>query len=250
MRRKSFLIGCIAAVPLSFSACSFDYSALSEDSPESLPDVVMSDVEYVRVRDGKAVVRLQAESLERYEKDRRMVVKAPRFAQFSSDGTDGAVGGASSAVIDLSSGDVAMYGGVMLSIPSEEMIIETDELSWKDDDRMLRGAADKPVLVKKADGSYLAGLGFSADARGKSWELDGSVSGTLVEEEKAVQDGEAAADDQAPTEEFVESDAEESDAAEFDVAEESLAGNDAAESVAEEESLTGNSAAAGGSGPE
>lgn len=144
----------------------------------------MTEVEYVRVRDGKAIVRLQAESVERYEKDRRMVVKSPRFAQFAADGSDGAVGGASSAVVDLASGDVSLYGGVTLSIPDEEMIIETEELSWKDSDRMLRGAIDKPVLVKKSDGSYLSGIGFSADARLKKWELNGQVSGTLVEEEK------------------------------------------------------------------
>lgn len=174
---------------LAAASCSFDYGTLSEEEARSAPDVVMSDVEYVRVRDGKPVVRLQAETVERYEKDRRMIVAFPRFFQYASDGEEGASGGASSAVVDLASGDVSLYGAVVLSVPREEMVIETDMLSWFDQDRVLSGDAESPVLVKKADCSFLSGFGFSADARRKSWTLSGSVSGTLVEDDE---DGEPA----------------------------------------------------------
>jgi LPS export ABC transporter protein LptC len=192
MRKGFEFIGAVAAASCLICACSFDYGALSDESPGSIPNVVMNDVEYVRVRGGKAVVRLQAESVERFENDGRMVVTAPRFEQFSSDGSDGAVGGASAAVVHVDSGDVDMSGGVSLSVPEEEVVIETEALSWKDEDRVLRGAADKPVLVKKSDGSFLSGVGFSADARSKSWVLTGAVSGTLVEEDEKSPSGERA----------------------------------------------------------
>lgn len=159
-----------------------------------MPDLVMTGVEYVRVRDGEPIVRLQAESAERYEKDRRMELASPRFAQYAHDGREGAVGAAASASVDLASGDVVLSGGVSLSVPSEDLLIETEALTWQDEDRRLFGPADGPVLLKKADGSYLRGFGFEADARAKSWTFAGSVEGTLVEESD---EGEIADDDRS-----------------------------------------------------
>jgi LPS export ABC transporter protein LptC len=179
--RADFVL-CAAAALLA-GACSFDYGALSDEPPESVPDVVMTEVEYVRVRDGVAVVRLQAESVERYEADRRIVVTAPRFEQYAGDGSEGASGSSSAAVVHSETGDVDLSGGVSLSIPEEELTIETEALSWKDEDRKLKGKEEAPVLVKKIDGSYLSGTGFTADARSRSWELSGSVAGVFVEDE-------------------------------------------------------------------
>lgn len=185
MGKKPMSAIVFAALVLSLS-CSFDYGALSEETPGAVPDVVMNDVEYVRVRDGEPVVRLQARSVERYESERRMVIDSPRFEQYSDGGAEGAFGGSSTAVVYLESGDVDLSGDVSLSIPDEELVIAAEALSWRDEERKLRGAADKPVLVKKTDGSYLSGVGFEADARSKSWELTGSVTGVLVEEEENV----------------------------------------------------------------
>ncbi len=181
--RLAPLLFIVSAFSLS---CSFDYGSLSDEAPDSVPDIAMSDVEYIRVRDGKPVVRLQADSVERYEKERRMVVSGARFAQYAGDGSQGAVGGASSAVVDLESGDVSLDGAVSLSVPQEDLVIETDKLTWKNDDRVLLGSPDAPVLVKKSDGSFLSGRGFTADARSKSWTLTGSVFGTMVEEDKSA----------------------------------------------------------------
>ena len=188
MRKKQVLAIVSAALVLS-GACSFDYGALSEESLDALPDLVMNEVEYVRVRDGEAVVRLQARSVERYERARRMVVISPRFEQYSDGGAEGAFGSSATAVVYLETGDVDMAGGVSLSIPEEDLVIETEKLSWRDEDRMLRGAADGQVLVKKTDGSYISGGGFVADARSKSWELTGSVSGIFVEEDEGAAEG-------------------------------------------------------------
>lgn len=182
--RKESLLGVVLPFALFALSCSFDYGSLSDEPEESVPDVVMTEVEYVRVRDGKAVIKLRADSVERYESDRRIVVTAPRFEQYAGDGSEGASGGSSSALIHSETGDVDLSGDVFLAIPEEELTIETETLSWKDEARELQGGAAAPVLVKKTDGSSLSGTGFTADARSRSWTLSGAVSGVFVEEEE------------------------------------------------------------------
>ncbi|MDR2746047.1 MAG: LPS export ABC transporter periplasmic protein LptC, partial [Treponema sp.] len=60
--------------------CSFDYGeGNAEDS--GLPDLVMNDVEYVRVRDGDPQVKFRAERAERYENRQLMELRNFSFEQ-------------------------------------------------------------------------------------------------------------------------------------------------------------------------
>lgn len=171
-----------------FPGCSFDYGALSDEGSSTIPDLIMTDVEYVRVQDGKPVVRLQAEKISRYDKEKRMEVEFPRFAQYASDGSEGARGGASSATVDTESGDVVLSGGVVMSVPEEDVLLETERLDWLDKDRILSGAAGFPLLVKRGDGSSLSGPGFRVDSRSKRWSFSGAVSGIYVDDADKADD--------------------------------------------------------------
>jgi len=189
----------LVLVILGFVSCSFDYGSVGT-LDETRPDLIMTDVEYVRVRDGKPLVRLQAESAERFEKARKMNVSAPRFEQIRADGTGGAKGVAASAEIDLATGDVFMSGGVSVSVPDEDVLIETEALSWRDEAKGLTGPENGVVLIKKGDGTYLSGIGFAADARSRSWDFTGTVNGTWVDsDETAEAPAEVAAQEPAVT---------------------------------------------------
>jgi hypothetical protein len=116
-----------------------------------------------------------------------MNVRSPRFEQFLPDGTGGAKGVAASAEIDLASGDVFMSGGVSVSVPDEDVLIETEALAWKDDAKGLAGPENGAVLIKKGDGTYLSGIGFAADARSRSWYFTGTVNGTWVDSDEKTE---------------------------------------------------------------
>lgn len=174
----------MALVTAIAGGCTLDYGALEEESSTNTPDLVMTDVEYVRVQDGKPVIRLQAESISRYDQAKRMDVDQPRFSQFDADGAEGARGGASSASINTETGDVSLKGAVVLSIPEEDVDLETDRLDWQDANRILAGDAKSPLMVKRKDGSYLTGSGFRVDSRSKQWSFSERASGTYVDEDQ------------------------------------------------------------------
>jgi LPS export ABC transporter protein LptC len=172
--------------------CSFNYGSMEEESEDRRPDLTMSGVEYVRVRDGDPLVRVQADRVERYERTQMMRIDQLRFEQYAHGGDKAAAAGsAGSAVVQLESGDTELSGGVQIVVESEDLTIETSALSWRDDDRLLVGGGDNEVLLKRSDGAVLSGRGFMSDARRHSWEFSLSVSGTYIDddEDKTKDDG-------------------------------------------------------------
>ncbi len=108
-----------------------------------------------------------------------------------------AAGAAGSALVQLESGDTELSGGVQIVVESEDLVIETDSLTWRDEDRLLVGKSDEEVLLKRSDGAVLSGEGFRSDARRHSWEFSGPVSGTYIDD-KDDEEAKSAEESAAP----------------------------------------------------
>jgi LPS export ABC transporter protein LptC len=181
-----------------FAGCSFDYgSGLS--GGEDTPDIIMNDVEYLRVRDGDPQVRFKAELAERYEESRIMELKKFSFEQFERHGGGvNAAGSAGTAHVELDSGDIDLAEGVSMAVESEDIVIETSKLAWKDEQRDLFGDASGEVKINRANGTSFSGWGFSANARSRTWGFSGGIRGTYIhddeEEDGAESDGGETAD--------------------------------------------------------
>ncbi|MDR0400226.1 MAG: LPS export ABC transporter periplasmic protein LptC [Treponema sp.] len=180
--------------------CSFDYGAdAGEDS--GLPDLMMNDVEYVRVKDGDPQLRFQAEKAERYEDKQLMELRNFSFEQFSGRGEEvDSVGKAAAARVELDSGNIGISGGVSLSVDSENVTIETESLDWLDKERQLSGGPEAPVRILRNDGTSFQGRGFKVNTRSRRWEFSGPVGGAYVHEddEDEDEDGEGEENDYEP----------------------------------------------------
>jgi LPS export ABC transporter protein LptC len=167
-----------------FFACSFDYGEAAQDN-ENQPDIVMKDVEYVRMRDGYPVVRFSAEEAQRFEKKQAMELEQFKFEQFETHAeTISATGNAGLASIELDSGNIHMKGGVQIEVESEDLAIATTTLEWQDKERQLSTGEAERVDITRSDGTSFTGWGFSADARRRSWEFKNGVEGTFVEKDE------------------------------------------------------------------
>jgi len=177
---------------LMIAACTFDYSAAGT-SEKSKPDIVMENLEYVRVRGGDPLVRFQAEYAERWEDRQTMELRDFLFEQMEDGGkTINAEGRAGQAVVQLGSGDISLKGGVRIRVDSEDVTIRTAELEWKDKDKTLTSGEQDEVDIQRSDGTSFAGRGFLADARNRTWSFSGEVKGTYVEKEDEKEGGETA----------------------------------------------------------
>ncbi|MDR2246623.1 MAG: LPS export ABC transporter periplasmic protein LptC [Treponema sp.] len=162
-------------------SCSFDYGPISLDD-EDQPNVVMNDVEYVRVKDGSPLVRFEAEGAERYEKRQTMELKNFSFEQFNTAADDiNAVGHARNASVQLESGNISMKNGVRIQVDSEDIAIETQNLEWQDKTRQLSAGLGEPVAIRRLNGTSFTGWGFSADVRRRTWTFTDGVQGVYIE---------------------------------------------------------------------
>ena len=163
-------------------SCSFDYG--TQETDKNQPDIVMENVEYVRVRSADPQARFQAERLERYEERRIIELRNFSFEQFGNHGEEiNASGRAGSASIEMDSMDMRLDNGVRIDVDSEDLAIETRWLEWKDEARTLTGGSEDEVNIYQEKGTAFTGIGFRADARRRTWEFTGSVSGTYVHED-------------------------------------------------------------------
>jgi len=183
-------------------SCTFDYG--SQESDKNQPDVIMESVEYVRMRSADPQARFQAERAERYEERGIMELVNFSFEQFGNQGDDvNAYGRAGSGSVDIDSGDIRMDNVVRIEVESEDIIIETLWLEWKDKDRLLFGGDEEEVIVQQQNGTTFNGVGFRADARRRTWEFSGIVEGTYVyeddEEEEEESEEESSVSEEAVT---------------------------------------------------
>ena len=173
---------------LVITACSFDYGA-GQGLEDTRPDIVMENIEYVRVRGGNILARFQAEHAERWENLQTMELRNFTFEQMEDQGeTVNVEGNALAAKVLLDTGDIIFSGGVWVSIESEDITINTDILEWKDKEKTLSGGEENEVGVQRSDGTNFTGIGFSADIRSRTWAFTGEVKGSYVEEDNDEED--------------------------------------------------------------
>ena len=169
-------------IPL-FVACTFDYGE-SGSSERELPDLVMENVEYIRVRSADPIAKFQAERAERYEKQGLMKLQNFSFEQYGDKGEEvNVTGKAGNASVEIESGDIVMTIGVRLEVESEDIIIETELLDWRDEPRILSTGTEDEVTVLRENGTNFTGIGLRADARKRTWQFSGYVSGIFIQED-------------------------------------------------------------------
>ncbi|MDR2537384.1 MAG: LPS export ABC transporter periplasmic protein LptC [Treponema sp.] len=199
-------------------ACSFDYGEASSSS-EELPDIVMEEVEYVRVRNGNPLARFMAESAERYEDRQVMELRNFTFEQFETLGEElNAAGSAGMATVALDTGNVQLREGIRIDVESENIIIETEHLDWQDKERILTAGEGQRVDMKRSDGTDFSGWGFSANIRDRTWGFSSGIQGAYFwEDEDEEIEEELELTEPAPEAELTEpdSEAEETESGQF-----------------------------------
>jgi LPS export ABC transporter protein LptC len=198
MKKKRFriIITFLIAFIVLDGSCSFNYGN-QEPEESTLPDIVMEDLEYVRVRAGSPQAHFTAERAERYDKRRTMELSAIQFEQYNAaTGELDAKGTAGGAEIELANGNVTLKNGIDLSVESEDVTLETDWLAWNDGERTLKGKEEEAVVIKQSGGTDFSGTGLSADVRSRQWEFSGGAEGAFEQDDEEGENGETGGDEQ------------------------------------------------------
>ena len=187
---RNLLLITLFSLLIVFASCTFDYGE-SESSTRELPDLIMENVDYMRVRSADPLARFQAERAERYEKQGLMILENFSFEQFGERGEEvNAFGKAGKAEVNIDTSDVIMDKGVRIEVESEDIIIETNQLEWKDSPKLLFTGDDEKVFIYQENGTGFSGIGLYVDVRKRLWEFKSAVDGIFIHEEKETEDEE------------------------------------------------------------
>ncbi|MCL2800412.1 MAG: LPS export ABC transporter periplasmic protein LptC [Treponema sp.] len=169
-----------ALAPILFLiSCTFDYGEF-DASERTMPDLIMENVEYVRVKSADPILRFRAERAERYEKQGIMNLEHFSFEQFSGRSEEiNTSGSAGFASIDMKSRDILIDNGVRIEVESDDIILETVQLNWIDSQRLLFSGTENEVNVLQKNSTNFTGLGLRVDTRNRTWEFSGGVSGAI-----------------------------------------------------------------------
>lgn len=166
-------------------ACSFPYDPVVDNDHE--PNLIMENVEYVRMANGNPEIRIIAQEVRQYEAKHTMELDDFTFEQFNAAPAGleripeiNARGKAKAAHLETDTGNAFLRGEINIEVVSEDMTLETEEFSWQNEERIIN--APGTVNITRSDGTTLTGTGFSADVRTRSWEIESGVEGSIVEE--------------------------------------------------------------------
>jgi LPS export ABC transporter protein LptC len=194
MNKTGILTGCF--ILFLFLSCSFDYGE-KEPSEEEQPGLIMENVEYIRVRSSDPRARFKAERAERYEKQGVMRIQNMTFEQYGARGTEiNALGNAGYASVDIQSGDIFMDQNVRIDVETEDIIIETFQLEWRDEPHVLSTPEENEVNIYQDNGTSFTGIGLYVETRTRKWDFKGEVGGLYVHDDDE-DENEAAAENSA-----------------------------------------------------
>jgi len=182
-KNKLFYFYCALIIFFAVS-CTFDYGE-GDSLGEDLPNMIMENVDYVRVRSSDPLARIQAERVERYDKQSLMKLQNLSFEQYGGRGKEVNVyGKAGNATVETDSGNIFMDSGVRIDVETEDIILETNQLEWKDEPREVYTGEDDEVHVYRENGTRFTGIGLQANTRMRTWEFSSSVGGTYIHDDK------------------------------------------------------------------
>ncbi len=180
------LAGTALAAAVTLAGCSLDYGeqTVVEKQPENIPDTVAVGLVHRVNKGGKLSVQLEAARAESFSSTNVTVLTDAHFTEYNDKGAMDTEGRADHLVFHTDTEDAEISGAVRVYSATEKANITAQSLSWENKSKRLTANPDERVVLKKDDGSFIAGSGFLGDFRHRQLVFNGPVEGQYVWEEK------------------------------------------------------------------
>lgn len=167
------------------AGCSLNYQPAEVEAGQTtnIPDTVALGVSYRVVKGSKLSLEVEAARAETYN-DRHQTILSAQFSEYDTSGQLDTQGKADAVTFYSDTQDADVSGSVFVSSVSEKGSISADSLKWQNKSKQLTADPNELIVVRKDDGSYIAGRGFTGDFKVKQVQFSGPVEGTYMYDEK------------------------------------------------------------------
>lgn len=170
------------------ASCSVNYDNIY-DTEGTVPELMLDEAVFKRVRDSKVSSEIQSKRLEEFKDGGTVLAQDIQFESKNDDGQVNSFGSAGLMKADTQNEVYEFYKGIHIEAPDRGFVIDGESLRWNGKTEQLTGEKDKAVTIKK-DGVVLSGNGFSASAISESFSFASNVGGVYID--KKEEEGEAA----------------------------------------------------------
>lgn len=176
------IISAVAALCLSciLLSCSF----APEDTPFSgrpaeFPDMRLENTQYMLGMEGEEPIRIQAATIELYEKADRAYITDASFVQYGEDDVETFTGSFGAAQVETDTNNLAMAKGVFIRNHVDRFTIEAESLYWEHEKRKAFSDDETLVTITFKDHDILRGTGFHGDFSSVTFEFTQVEEGRL-----------------------------------------------------------------------
>lgn len=186
--RRPRILGAAFALAAFLSGCSFDYGTSPEGPQAERPSAVFYGFTHTVMSDGAKLLELRAEKAESYASDGRTALHGVSFTEYDrASGKPSASGEAEEAVFYAETENAEFSGSIRISSLRDDASLVAEHLEWNGKEKTLSGGLDRTVAIKRGDGSWVRGAGFSADARRRSFSYREAVEGAMVTKDEPAE---------------------------------------------------------------
>jgi LPS export ABC transporter protein LptC len=166
--------------------CSLNYeeATLEEQSAGGIPDTVANGVIHRVNKEGRLSLQMEASRAETYNSTNTTVLTNAHFVEYDSSGGKATEGSAQRVVYHSDTENAEISGSVRVHSASEKGSVSAESLSWVNKEKRLSAPPDESVFIRKDDGSFISGVGFTGDFHTRQVAFSGPVKGSYVWEEK------------------------------------------------------------------
>jgi LPS export ABC transporter protein LptC len=184
LSRATSALCAICALCASLAACSFDYGGGASGASEK-PSAVFVDFTHTIMMRGARVFEIKADRAESYDAEGKTLLYGVSFTEFDEKTHEAvAEGRADRGLIYTQSENAEFSGSISLKSQGEDATLRAEYLSWDSGKKLLSSRLDQNVEVRKGDGTWLRGAGFSADMRRRAFVFRDSAEGAFAVEDK------------------------------------------------------------------
>jgi LPS export ABC transporter protein LptC len=176
----------LLAAAVALAGCSFNYEpATVAEKLGEIPDSVLQTFSQTVVRDGKPLLRLEADEARTYRTSERVLLSGARFQEYDSRGELAVEGSAENGVFHTDTENAEFSGRIVLYSARDKATVRASSLEWDRKRRLLSAGGDGAVVLERDDGSHIEGHGFEADFRTHSLRFTAGAGGVVVTGEGA-----------------------------------------------------------------
>ncbi len=151
-------------------SCSLDYSdaELLENLSENTPNTIIYNYESVEIKQGSPVLIIKADKAEMFNSIEETHLQKVDFSYFDNNEISNR-GSSDNTILNMKSANAQLKGSIKIESIKEKSSLQAESLSWIDEEQLISSNIDDKVIVTDKKGSKIAGQGFSADLRRKSF---------------------------------------------------------------------------------